>query len=301
MCNNVYLSVVLAVYNNEQHVKVAIESVLNQTYPYFELIIVNDGSTDRSSDIIKNFSDERIKYIEKKNTGLADSLNIGIKASKYSWIVRMDGDDICLPDRFKYLVQRISDDIDVIGSNAIFFKNSKRLFISNMPLSHQQILDALHKGKTGFIHPTVMIRKSLLEKVEGYDINFKKGQDLNLWIRCIKISKGYVNIESPLLYYRVYEKQKSSEYERIVNDYITKCIFLLSRVKPLNEKEYNELRSLVINIIPFKISIYLSKFRYMPLLNYLTKIWDHLRIGNGSIKNVTEKFLCNFPSSHTEH
>ena len=56
MCNNVYLSVVLAVYNNEQHVKVAIESVLNQTYPYFELIIVNDGSTDRSSDIIKNFS-----------------------------------------------------------------------------------------------------------------------------------------------------------------------------------------------------------------------------------------------------
>lgn len=297
MDNNVYLSVILAVYNNEQHLKVAIESVLNQTYPYFELIIVNDGSTDKSGDIAKSFSDERIKYIEKNNTGLADSLNIGIKIAKYSWIVRMDGDDICLSNRFQYLAQRISEHTDIVGSNAIFFKDNKRLFISNMPLTNQQILNALYKGKTGFIHPTVMIRKSLLEKVGGYDINFKKGQDLNLWVRCIKFAKGFENIEIPLLYYRVYEKKKYSEYERIVNDYITKCVFLLARVKPLNNEEYNKLRSLVEDIVPFEISIFLSKFRYMPILKYLPKIWTRLRMDNRGIKNVAEEFLCHFPSS----
>lgn len=297
MDNNIFLSVILAVYNNEQHLKVAIESVLNQTYPYFELIIVNDGSTDKSGDIVTSFSDSRIKYIEKTNTGLADSLNVGIREAKYSWIVRMDGDDICLPNRFQYLIQHISDEIDIIGSNAVYFRDDISLFTSNMPLTYQQISKALHKGKTGFIHPTVMIRKSLLNQVGGYDINFKKGQDLNLWVRCLKYAKGMENIETPLLCYRVYEKKQLSEYERIVNDYITICVFFLSRTNPLTKEEYEKLRKLVENTMPFKISIFLSKFRYTPLLKYFPKIWTRMRIGCESIKKKVE---CSYSLSGTK-
>lgn len=90
----IYLSVVLSTYNDEKYIAEAIQSILEQTYPYFEFIIVNDGSYDRTLEIINSFKNSRIILIDKPNTGLIDSLNIGILSSKYDWIARVDFYDI---------------------------------------------------------------------------------------------------------------------------------------------------------------------------------------------------------------
>lgn len=112
----IFLSVVLSTYNDEKYIAEAIQSILDQTYPYFEFIIVNDGSTDSTLNIIKSFKDDRIVLIDKPNTGLIDSLNTGVRAAKYDWIARMDGDDIAEPYRFEEQVKAIKRDIVLVSS-----------------------------------------------------------------------------------------------------------------------------------------------------------------------------------------
>ena len=107
--NEPLISVLLCTYNDEKYIKDAIESILNQTFKKFEFIIVNDGSTDRTLDIIKQYNDERIVLIDKKNTGLTDSLNLGVSIAKTNWIARMDGDDISINNRFENQIKYLKD------------------------------------------------------------------------------------------------------------------------------------------------------------------------------------------------
>ena len=95
------ISVILPVYNGSLYLKESIDSILNQTYTNFELIIINDGSKDNSEEVIKSYNDDRIKYLSQENRGLAATLNIGIKLTNGIYIARMDQDDISLPERFK--------------------------------------------------------------------------------------------------------------------------------------------------------------------------------------------------------
>lgn len=96
------VSVVLPAYNAELYLKEAIDSVLSQTFTDFELIILNDGSIDRTEEIILSYNDSRIVYVKnEKNLGLIGTLNKGINLAKGKYIARMDADDICLPERFK--------------------------------------------------------------------------------------------------------------------------------------------------------------------------------------------------------
>ena len=95
------ISVLMPVYNVEKYLQEAIESILNQTYSNFEFLIINDGSSDKSGEIINSYNDSRIVYLQNnKNKGLVYTLNYGISLAKGEYIARMDGDDISLPDRF---------------------------------------------------------------------------------------------------------------------------------------------------------------------------------------------------------
>src|SRR5215212_8979259 len=96
------ISVILPVYNGEKFLGQAIESILGQSFPDFELIIVNDGSGDNSENIILSYTDKRVVYLKnQENSGLVSSLNRGVSVAKGKYIARMDADDISLPDRFK--------------------------------------------------------------------------------------------------------------------------------------------------------------------------------------------------------
>ncbi|MFU2158715.1 glycosyltransferase family 2 protein [Caldisericum sp. AR60] len=113
------VSVIMPVFNSEKYLKGAIESVLNQTYPYFELIVVNDGSTDRSEEIIKSFKDERIVYIKhEKNLGVAEARNTALNVAKGKWGAVIDADDVWLKERLEKLIP-----ILVEGSERFFVED----------------------------------------------------------------------------------------------------------------------------------------------------------------------------------
>lgn len=106
---NILISVILPVYNAELYLKEAIESILKQTYKSFELIILNDGSSDNSLNIINSFKDDRIILIDRENNGLVYTLNEGINMAKSKYIARMDADDISLSDRFEKQIKHMEE------------------------------------------------------------------------------------------------------------------------------------------------------------------------------------------------
>ena len=182
--NNIYISVVLCTYNDEKYIRKSIESILNQTYRYFELIIIDDGSTDNTNKIIKEFNDSRIKFIEKKNTGLIDSLNYGFSICKYEWVARMDGDDIAFSNRFETQIKYISEDVAVIGSQIVYIdENDNIIGKTHIPVNHKEILKRVLNIRAPIVHPTVMIKKELFHKIGGYDMYIRHSEDYDLWLQ----------------------------------------------------------------------------------------------------------------------
>lgn len=202
------ISVIMPVYNTEEYLAEAIESVLNQTYGDFEFIIINDGSVDSSLEIIEDYmrQDGRIVCINKENGGVASALNEGLRAAKGKYIVRMDSDDVSYPDRFEKLVSFMekNSQVDICGSWAL--ENGKK--IMKTPVNNEEIkLYMLFFSP--FIHPTVIIRKSFLDK-NKLEYNRVVAEDYDLWVRCVNIAT-FANIPEGLLMYRVHNKNVSAK------------------------------------------------------------------------------------------
>ena len=204
--NNPPISVIMSVYNSEEYLSEAIESILNQNFENFEFIIIDDGSTDGSLEIINSYAakDSRIKILSHENKGLPASLNEGIAIATGKYIVRMDADDISLPSRFQkqYQFLESNPEIGVCGSLALRMrKNSSKYVIFSHPEKHEALRLRL-LFSVCFIHPTVMIRISVLDKLEYfYDEKFTNSQDYELWSRLVLKTRFY-NLQVPLLLYR---------------------------------------------------------------------------------------------------
>ena len=201
---NMYpISVVMSVYNASPYLTEAIESILSQTFTEFEFIIINDGSTDKSTDIVQSFSDKRIKLVNQQNTGLAIALNHGIELANSNLIARMDADDICMPDRLEKQYNFLKENIDyiLVGSNAeIIDKDGNYVFTSSQKLSDKAIRTIFPNSP--FFHPSVMFRKEYFYKVGEYSINMYTAQDLVLFYRMAKMGK-IANLKESLIKYRI--------------------------------------------------------------------------------------------------
>lgn len=265
MCDKkIFLSVVLPVYNGEKYLRLAIDSILKQTYPNFELIILNDGSTDKTEEIIKSYNDPRIVYVEKANTGLADTLNVGWKMARYDWIARMDSDDIAFPNRFEEQVKYLTDDIDIIGSAAIIInQNGDKVGSIRIPTTKQEIV---RKNKTPFIHPTVIIRKSILEKLGGYDTNLRRSEDINLWMRYFHAGNKICNLQYPLLYYRMLNTTQTSEV-RVVEPILAEYMKQQQYFNLLSKEQYKEVYVWISSLWTYKLCFVLSRYMFMSNLN----------------------------------
>ncbi len=188
------VSVVMSVYNEEEHVSQAMESILNQTLNDFEFIIVNDGSVDRTYEIIKRYveKDKRIKVINhEKREGQAKSLNDGIKIAKGRYIARMDADDISLPERLEKQVKFMGyhPEVGVLGTYYKEIDNSGKILPRKQnPSTWEQIKKALFYYNP-VCHPSVMMRKELILEVGGYDEKFSIGQDYDLFSRLVSKTK----------------------------------------------------------------------------------------------------------------
>ncbi|HIF9538797.1 TPA: glycosyltransferase [Photobacterium damselae] len=205
------VSIVLPVFNAEDYVKEAIESVLNQTFRDFELIIINDGSTDNSSLIINKIHDKRIVYIEQENKGLSKSLNLGISKARGTYIARMDADDICMPDRLLKQVEVFekNPDIAIVCGNVIYI-NSQGVGdrVSLTPSKDKAIRFKLKKGNVIF-HPSTMFRLNIYNKTRGYDENINCYiEDYILWLQILEYGNIFC-IKEPILKYRVLDNSIS--------------------------------------------------------------------------------------------
>lgn len=210
------ISVVMSVYNHEKYVSEAIDSILNQSFKDFEFIIINDGSTDKSLEMIKSFKDKRIILIDRENKGLVSSLNEGLDIAKYDLIARMDSDDIAHPERFKeQLLVMKNEKIVCCGSNLEIFDENQSALIRKLEKDSEIKAGMLIKNQIN--HPSVMMRKTDLR----YDKNFYKIEDYNYFTELEKYGEFY-NIQKPLLKYRIVKNSegRTMDTSRITKSYI---------------------------------------------------------------------------------
>jgi len=201
------ISVLMPVYNAQKYIKVAVESILNQTFTDFEFIIINDGSSDESLKIIEGYAlqDARIKVINRENKGLIKTLNEGLKLAKGKYIARMDADDISLPLRFEKQIQYLEEHSDCIAVGTLAkLIDSDGDVIGPMGslTAHSEIDNAHLNGKGGaIVHPSAMFRTDEVLSEGGYLEGFMHAEDLELWLRLAEVGK-LANIPETLFLYR---------------------------------------------------------------------------------------------------
>ncbi len=201
---NPEITVVMPVYNAERYIDKAIKSVLAQTYQDFEFIIIDDASTDNTSEILKRFDDPRIRTIKNPNNlGLTKSLNKAIREAKGTYIARMDADDISIPHRLETQLNFLKKNTDhaLVGSSYYQIDDTGRIISLVRVLSDDNEIRAGLKKQNWFGHGSIMMLKSAFLQCGGYDESFKYAQDYDLWLR---ISEKYkvANIGEPLYQWR---------------------------------------------------------------------------------------------------
>ncbi len=207
------ISVVMPAYNAEKYIGASIESILRQTFKNFELIIVNDASTDKTLSIIRKYArkDSRIRYkSNKKNSLIAHSLNVAIGMAKAPIIARMDGDDISTDDRLEaqLAVLRKHKKIAVVGANLTVVDTNGMVVSKREYPTDSKSLKKLMFRYSPFSHPVVMFRKSVFEEFGGYRTDIFPCEDIDMWFK-IGSKYEFASINKPLLIYTLIENSSS--------------------------------------------------------------------------------------------
>jgi glycosyltransferase involved in cell wall biosynthesis len=181
------ISVLMSCYNGSRWLNEAIDSVLEQTYKNFELILVDDGSTDETWKIIQKYRDkhEFIIAVSKENTGLPDSLNVGIAYARGKWIARIDQDDLCGETRLEEQITFVKKHPDVVflGTGFIEINENSQIIKKHLyPAKHDKLVQHLEHLKRFFPHSSAFYRVDTVRKVGGYNTRFKNAEDWRLWL-----------------------------------------------------------------------------------------------------------------------
>lgn len=198
------LSVVMSCYNSEKYLASAIDSILNQTFTDFEFIIWNDGSTDRTEEIIKSYDDSRIRYFYHENTGLGQALRLACQEVKSPIIARMDADDIALPNRLQieYDYLQSHPDVVLVSSAVNFIDDDNNFQGRSFPYTKDVILRRLLiRWHNAIVHPASMFRKEAYDRAGGYNA-LRRAQDKLLFARIMKFG-AIANLPHALLNYRI--------------------------------------------------------------------------------------------------
>lgn len=211
------ISVVMPVYNGQQLLARAMDSLLAQTFTDFEVIAVDDGSTDETPAILRRYAeqDARVRVIHGDHAGIGAALNRGIEASTHAWIARMDADDVASPDRFAKQMAAAAGHPEVVvwGSYAHHVDaNGKVLGVSRTgPTSVEEFRRLRAASEDVYvIHPTSMLRKDVVQKAGGYDGRFNYCEDFELFDRMAEHGP-VVALPEPLLLYRIHATSVSMQ------------------------------------------------------------------------------------------
>jgi glycosyltransferase involved in cell wall biosynthesis len=186
------VSVIMAVYNDAAFVGAAVRSILAQTFTGFELIVIDDGSTDDSASIVRSFTDPRIRLLAQPNAGLAAALNRGIAEAQGVYIARQDSDDVSEPDRLRRQVELLDARPDVVlaGTNAtVLEETGERVSATTLPVDDAPIRLSLRTGANPFVHGSVLFRRDVAADAGLYRPAFRQAQDRDLWLRIAERGK----------------------------------------------------------------------------------------------------------------
>ena len=290
------ISVIMSVYNGETYLAEAIESIIKQTFKNWELIIINDCSTDSTSEILSSFAsnDERIKvFTNEVNLKLPSSLNKAISLCKGKYIARMDADDICLADRLEKQYKFMEENQDVALSSCRFMTVKNGVYSSGGAGGRcdNKSLQALLLMANPILHPGV-IGKAEVMKEFGYDTSLTCTEDLELWTRMVSNNQKIVILPECLLIYRLHDKQITSttlerqhtEVLKIQNKYYA------SLIKEMDK----EMQDFYISGIYFKEDTNIEKYlKYAKWLRSVTnKNFDKRAVNYALLEILAEYKRC---------
>lgn len=225
---NCLVSIIMPVYNGALYIRESIESILSQTYSNFEFIIINDGSSDNTLEIIHSYADSRIILIDQKNTGTSQAMNVGIRIAKGQYVARMDHDDIAMPERIAMQVQFLmkNPNYGVVGSSAYKIDACGNITGSIIcPTTDEEIKVKLLRN-TPFVHSSVMFSVKVFSDVGLYSNDFSRQppEDFELFSR---IQKKYklANLSNILLLYR----ELSTGLSNVLKPHIRERVILISQ------------------------------------------------------------------------
>jgi len=240
------ISVILPIYNSSQYLRDTLKSITAQTFVDWELIAIDDGSTDDSLKILREYSETepRLIIVSRENKGLPRTLNEGIRLAKGEWIARIDADDICLPQRFQRQLEWLKNTkCDICGTwYKEFGKYNHVLY--KQPVENDDIYFRLHfENPLG--HPTVMVRTSVLRSFL-YDETKECSQDYDLWCRMAVENIKMTNLPEVLLYYRTSENQITSKKSGLQKSHSKASAMIYLSKSPLKHilKSFSEYRIL---------------------------------------------------------
>ena len=208
------VSVVMSVYNGERYLNEAIESILAQTFRDFEFIIIDDGSTDSTPDILNSYDDDRIVLVHnEQNIGLTRSLNKGIQIARGNYLARQDADDVALPERLAAQVNFLdaNPDVGVVGTWVAYIdENGQPTKLIRAPASPTLVGWLLLFGSC-LVHPSVMMRRSCLEGDEISRPEIPYAQDYDLWVR-LSAKTQLANLPEILQQMRIHTQRISAQH-----------------------------------------------------------------------------------------
>ena len=211
------ISILMPAYNAAPFVAEAVASLLAQSYPHWELIVVDDASTDSTRDEIRKFSDPRIRIVERPtNQGLIAVLNLGLSLCRGTWIARMDADDICHPERLAKQMAFVNEhtDIQVLGTGVRFFRNNTEgARVWSQELIHPDSQDGIVAQMifhSSVAHATVLMKRSLVDRYNPlYNVEFPHAEDYELWTRMLQDGVKIHNLQEALYEVRHHEASVS--------------------------------------------------------------------------------------------
>ena len=235
------VSILIPVYNCEKFIRETIESVLSQTYEKIEVIIINDGSTDNTENVILSFQDSRIKYFKNtKNQKLIETLNIGLDYCNGKYIARIDADDIALPERIEKQVLFLENNQEcvVLGTSA-YIINHDGISVDNLTYHcKSNDISFLMAFYCPVIHPSVLIRSDIIRTNNlKFDKEYLHAEDYEFWTRISKFGE-ISNLEIPLIKYRTHSSQISKLNQVFQIEQQKKIAKKYARLKLVNFNDY---------------------------------------------------------------
>jgi glycosyltransferase involved in cell wall biosynthesis len=203
------VSVLMPVYNSRKYLREAVGSILAQTFRDFELIVVDDGSTDESPGILAEFAeaDARVRVISRPNTGIVGALNDALAAAGGELVARMDADDVAMPERFEKQVAFLRENPQyvLVGSQVMLIDPEGAALCPkrDTQYTHEKIDQGHLEGRWPLVHPTVMVRRAAMVQVGGYRSKYQFLEDTDLFLRLAEVGK-LASLQDILLRYRLH-------------------------------------------------------------------------------------------------